>query len=52
MYKRQLLLPLGLSIFLLLAALTLLLGWLLRRSLAHNLQATLDTVDRLSLIHI
>jgi len=43
---RELLLPLGLSIFLLLAALTLLLGWLLRRSLAHNLQATLDTVDR------
>lgn len=43
---RELLLPLALSIFLLLAALTLLLGWLLRRSLAHNLQATLDTVDR------
>lgn len=43
---RDLLLPLASSIFLLLAALTLLLVWLLRRSLAHSLRATLDTVDR------
>lgn len=43
---REVVLPLGLSILMLLAALTLLLGWLLRRSLAHSLQATLDTVDR------
>lgn len=43
---REVVLPLGLSILLLLALLTLLLGWLLRRSLAHSLQAALDTVDR------
>ncbi|MGN6152126.1 MAG: ATP-binding protein [Lysobacteraceae bacterium] len=43
---REVVLPLGLSILLLLALLTLLLGWLLRRSLAHSLQAALDSVDR------
>ncbi len=45
-HQREVIVRLGVAILSLLAALTLLLGWLLRRALDRALQHTLDTVDR------
>jgi signal transduction histidine kinase len=43
---RELMMRLGIIMFSLLTGLTLLLGWMLRRALAHSLQTSLDAVDR------
>ncbi len=51
-HLRELFLRLGLAILCLLAALTLGLGWLLRRAVDRALKAPLDTVDRVTAGHL
>ena len=51
-HLRELFLRLGLAILSLLAALTLGLGWLLRRAVDRALKAPLDTVDRVTAGHL
>ena len=51
-HVRELIQRLGLVILSLLAALTLLLGWLLRRAVDRALEAPLDTVDRVTAGHL
>ena len=50
-HLRTLIVRFGLGIMSLLAALTLLLGWMLHRALSNNLQASLDAVDRFAAGH-
>jgi signal transduction histidine kinase len=49
---RDLIIRLGLVILVLLSALTLLLGWLLRHALDRTLQSALDVVDRFAAGHL
>ena len=49
---RDLIVRLGVVILILLAALTLLLGWLLRHALDRTLQSALDVVDRFAAGHL
>jgi signal transduction histidine kinase len=49
---RDLMVRLGALSFILLALLTMLLGWMLRRSIDRSLTASLDTVDRVASGHL
>ena len=51
-HLRELIQRLGLVILCLLSALTLLLGWLLRRAVDRAMEAPLDTVDRVAAGHL